>query len=161
MIYCLLLYHARTGLFLYSLTLQKLVKDDHAMVGAFFSALKSFASEMIFSSSVSLKMIQMDNYELIFAPISQISADMVVVVDIEDKPAVKKVIPDIINVIIKNQRLFRDWRGDLTRLRALDEPLTDLLSFYKSLPSKDVLISNRKNFAQFIKRVGEVNSKEQ
>ena len=98
------------------------------MFSSFFSAIKTFISELVLEGSKELKNIELGDYSVLITSIPDIKVDLVVIADKEDTKIINKLIPKIIKLLLKYQNLFLSWDGDREEFSLLDHPLVDLIS---------------------------------
>jgi hypothetical protein len=103
------------------------------MFSAFFSALKSFISEMVLSGSKELKNIELGDYFVLITYIPETESDLVIIADREDTKTINKLIPKIVNIISDYKALFINWNQNVKQFKVLDKPLTDLIIAKKKL----------------------------
>jgi len=118
---------------MYDKNFQDISKGKMELFSSFFSAIKSFISEMILEGSKELKNIGLGDYTILITSISEIKADLVLIVDQEDVKIVNKLIPKIIKILLKHQQLFLEWDGNRDEFSILDQPLTELILSKKKL----------------------------
>ncbi len=118
---------------MYDKNFQDISKGKMELFSSFFSAIKSFISEMILEGSKELKNIGLGDYTILITSIPEIKADLVLIVDQEDVKIVNKLIPKIIKILLKHQQLFLEWDGNRDEFSILDQPLTELILSKKKL----------------------------
>ncbi|TFG30461.1 MAG: hypothetical protein EU532_00725 [Promethearchaeota archaeon] len=133
MIYSLFLYQSKSGLLLYDKNFQDVSDGKLEMFSAFFSALKSFISEMVLSGSKELKNIELGDYLVLITLIPEIKSDLVIIADKEDNKTINKLIPKIVKVILNYKELFISWDQSVKTFKILDQPLTELILSKKKL----------------------------
>ncbi|MGQ4875485.1 MAG: hypothetical protein ACP6IY_15570 [Promethearchaeia archaeon] len=133
MLYSIFIYQSTSGILMYDKNFQDISKGKMELFSSFFSAIKSFISEMILEGSKELKNIGLGDYTILITSISEIKADLVLIVDQEDVKIVNKLIPKIIKILLKHQQLFLEWDGNRDEFSILDQPLTELILSKKKL----------------------------
>jgi len=128
MIYTIFLYQSHTGLLIYDKSFQNVNSSRMEMFSSFFSAIKTFISELVLEGSKELKNIELGDYSVLITSIPDIKVDLVVIADKEDTKIINKLIPKIIKLLLKYQNLFLSWDGDREEFSLLDHPLVDLIS---------------------------------
>jgi len=113
------------------------------MFNSFFSTLKSFVSELLLTSSESLNNIELGGYIIINTLISEISADLVIIIDKQDLKVVRKFIPKIIKFIQDFQLIFTDSRRTPEQFEFFDQEFTNLILSNKKLISQADLVENQ------------------
>ncbi|MFX1316665.1 MAG: hypothetical protein ACFE9T_12440 [Promethearchaeota archaeon] len=111
------------------------------MFGAFFSAIKSFISEILLNGSKELRTIELGDYIIFTSLISNTNSDLVIIANKEDYKILKKIFPKIIKIILKHKELFIEWRADVNEFLILDQPLTDLIYSKKQLLAESDKVS--------------------
>ncbi|MHA1336780.1 MAG: hypothetical protein ACTSPW_13730, partial [Promethearchaeota archaeon] len=133
MLYSIFIYQSTSGILMYDKNFQDISKGKMELFSSFFSAIKSFISEMILEGSKELKNIGLGDYTILITSIPEIKADLVLIVDQEDVKIVNKLIPKIIKILLKHQQLFLEWDGNRDEFSILDQPLTELILSKKKL----------------------------
>ena len=143
MIYSLFLYQSKSGLLLYDKNFQDVSDGKLEMFSAFFSALKSFISEMVLSGSKELKNIELGDYLVLITLIPEIKSDLVIIADKEDNKTINKLIPKIVKVVLNYKELFISWDQSVKTFKILDQPLTELILSKKKLVEGTSLIEKQ------------------
>ncbi len=143
MIYSLFLYQSKSGLLLYDKNFQDVSDGKLEMFSAFFSALKSFISEMVLSGSKELKNIELGDYFVLITYIHETEADLVIIADKEDNKAINKLIPKVVKIILEYKELFINWDQSVKTFKILDKPLTELILSKKKLVEGTSLIEKQ------------------
>jgi hypothetical protein len=128
MIYTIFLYQSHTGLLIYDKSFQEINAGKMEMFNSFFSALKSFVSELVLDGSNELKNIELGDYTVLITSLSKVKVDMVIIADKEDVKAINKLIPKLIKLLQKYEQLFLTWDGSSKEFIILDHQLTELVS---------------------------------
>ena len=103
------------------------------MFGAFFSAIKSYISEILLEGSKELRTIELGDYIIFTSLIPATNSDLVIIADKEDYKLLKKIFPKLLKIILSHKELFIEWRADVNEFLILDKPLTDLIHSKKQL----------------------------
>ncbi|MFX0042788.1 MAG: hypothetical protein ACFE8L_07740 [Candidatus Hodarchaeota archaeon] len=103
------------------------------MFGAFFSAIKSYISEILLEGSKELKTIELGDYIIFTSLIPDTNSDLVIIADKEDFKLLKRMFPKFIKIILNHKELFIEWRANVNEFLILDQPLTDLIHSKKQL----------------------------
>ena len=131
MIYTIFLYQSHTGLLIYDKNFQDTDARNTEMFSSFFSAMKTFVSEIVIDGSLDrsseLTNIELSDYVIIITSLPKIKVDMVIITDKEDSKSVNKLIPKLAKFLNKYEQLFLSWDGDREEFDILDHPLTELL----------------------------------
>jgi len=131
MIYTIFLYQSHTGLLIYDKNFQEISSGKMEMFSSFFTAIKSFVSELVLGDSLDrskeLTNIELKDYTVLITSIPKIRVDMVIIADKEDTKTVNKVIPKLIKLLNKYEQLFLSWDGDRDEFNILEHPLTELI----------------------------------
>ena len=131
MIYTIFLYQSHTGLLIYEKSFQDTDARNTEMFSSFFSAMKTFVSEIVIDGSLDrsseLTNIELSDYVIIITSLPKIKVDMVIITDKEDSKSVNKLIPKLAKFLNKYEQLFLSWDGDREEFDILDHPLTELL----------------------------------
>ncbi|MCK4687684.1 MAG: hypothetical protein KAT66_06120 [Candidatus Lokiarchaeota archaeon] len=133
MIYSLFLYQRESGLLLYNKVFQDVSDGKLEMFGAFFSAIKSYISEILLEGSKELRMIELGDYIIFTSLVPETNSDLVIIANKEDYKLLKRLFPKIIKIILNHKELFIEWRADVNEFLILDQPLTDLIHSKKQL----------------------------
>lgn len=127
MIYTIFLYQASSGLLIYDQSFQKLNAGKMELFDSFFTAIKSFISEIIIDESNKLKNIDLGEYSVVISAIMDLNVEIVIITDKEDIKIVNKLLPKIIKLLNKYKDHFLLWDGDPNELNILEFPLTELV----------------------------------
>jgi len=127
MIYTIFLYQSQTGLLIYNKSFQEINTGKMEMFNSFFSAIKSFVSELVLDCSKELKNIELGDYIVIITSLFKFKVDMVIIADKEDTKAINKLIPKLIKLLQKYEQQFLSWDGNSEEFKILDHPLTELV----------------------------------
>jgi hypothetical protein len=103
------------------------------MFGAFFSAIKSYISEILLEGSKELRTIELGDYIIFTSLISDTNSDLVIIADKEDFKLLKRMFPKFTKIILNHKELFIEWRANVNEFLILDQPLTDLIYSKKQL----------------------------
>jgi len=143
MIYSIFLYQSHTGLLIYDKSFQEISTGKMEMFSSFFSAIKTFVSELVlgesFDRSKELTNIELSDYSVLITSIPKIKIDMVIITDKEDRKSVNKVIPKLIKLLNKYEQLFLSWEGNRDEFNILDHPLTELIAANIKVVRKSLL----------------------
>jgi hypothetical protein len=131
MIYSIFLYQSHTGLLIYDKSFQEISTGNMEMFSSFFSAIKTFVSELVLGDSLDrskeLTNIELKDYTVLITSLPKIQVDMVIIADKEDTKSINKVIPKLIKLLNKYEQLFLSWDGNRDELNLLEHPLTELV----------------------------------
>ncbi|NVM17514.1 MAG: hypothetical protein HWN80_07345 [Candidatus Lokiarchaeota archaeon] len=131
MIYSVFLYQSHTGLLIYDKSFQEISTGKMEMFSSFFSAIKTFVSELVLEDSSDhskgLTNIELKDYSVLITSLPKIKVDMVIIADKEDIKSVNKVIPKLIKLLNKYEQLFLSWDGNKDEFTILDNPFTELI----------------------------------
>ncbi len=142
MIYTLFLYHSESGLPLLDINLQDISSGKMDLFASFFSALKSFISEIVLGGSKELKNIELGDYRVFITNLDEITADLVIIGDKEDSKAISKIIPKIIKILSNYQEIFLEWSGASGDFKILKQEISELVLSQKKLVGKISMIEN-------------------
>ena len=143
MIYSLFLYQSKSGILLYDKNFQDVSDGKLEMFSAFFSALKSFISEMVLSGSKELKNIELGDYFVLITSIPETESDLVIIADKEDNKTINKLVPKLVRIILNYKELFINWDQRVKTFKILDKPLTELILSKKRLVEGTSLIEKQ------------------
>lgn len=141
MIYSLFLYQRESGLILYNKVFQDVSDGKMEMFGAFFSAIKSYISEILLEGSKELRTIELGDYIIFTSLIPDTNSDLVIIADKDDFKLLKKIFTKLIKIILNHKELFIEWRADVNEFLILDKPLTDLIHSKKQLVGESDSVS--------------------
>jgi hypothetical protein len=131
MIYSIFLYQSHTGLLIYDKSFQEISTGKMEMFSSFFSAIKTFVSELVLGDSLDrskeLTNIELKDYTVLITSLPKIQVDMVIIAYKEDTKSINKVIPKLIKLLNKYEQLFLSWDGKKDEFNLLDHPLTELI----------------------------------
>ena len=127
------LYQSSSGLLMYDKSFQDVSSGKMELFSSFFSAVKTFISEIVLEGSKELKNIEMGDYTIIVSSIKDISVDIIMIADKQDYKLINKLIPKIIKILLKHKQLLLEWNRNREELKILDKPLSDLIASKKKL----------------------------
>ena len=133
MIYSLFLYQRESGLLLYNKVFQDVSDGKMEMFGAFFSAIKSYISEILLEGSKELRTIELGDYIIFTSLVPETNSDLVIIANKEDYKLLKRIFPKFTKIILNHKELFIEWRANVNEFLILDQPLTDLIHSKKQL----------------------------
>ena len=142
MIYTLFLYHSESGLPLLDINLQDISSGKMELFASFFSALKSFISEIVLDGSKELKNIELGDYRVLITNLDDIKADLVIIGDKEDSKAISKIIPKVIKILYNYKDIFLDWMGASADFDTLRQEVSDLVLSQRKLVGNISMIEN-------------------
>ncbi len=127
MIYTIFLYQASTGALMFEQNFQELDSGNAELFSSFYTALKSFVSEMVNEGVNKLKNIDLGEYSIVISSIKDFDVDIVIIADKESLKPVNKLIPKLIKSLYKHESLIQFWDGDKSELYLLEQPLSGLI----------------------------------
>ncbi len=139
MLYTIFLYHSESGLLLFDKNFHDVSSGKMELFSSFFSALKSFISEMVLTGSKDLKNIELGDYTVLITNISSIKADLVIIGDKDDFKMINKIIPKMIKILMKNQKTFLEGAGR-DDFDVLDKPISEFIFTQRKLVGEKSLI---------------------
>jgi len=142
MIYTLFLYHSESGLPLLDINLQDISSGKMDLFASFFSALKSFISEIVLGGSKELKNIELGDYRVFITNLDEITADLVIIGDKEDSKAISKIIPKIIKILSNYQEIFLKWAGAPKDFDGVKQEISELVLSQRKLVGNISMIEN-------------------
>ncbi|MFX1279983.1 MAG: hypothetical protein ACFFA3_11240 [Promethearchaeota archaeon] len=148
MIQSLYIFHSDTKNLLYNKNFQSDEKME--MFSSFFSALQTFVSELTASSTDLLNTIELGEYLVLISRISEISSDLVLIIDNEDMKEAQKMIPKITKIINDHEDLFIDWDHEPEKLEMFDLKIIKLILSNKKLISESSLTANQSSILKSI-----------
>lgn len=128
MIYTLFIYQSNSGILLYDINFQDLDTEKVAMFSSFFTAIKSFTSQLVLKGSKSLKNIELGDYTIFISSEPKINIDLVIIADKIDEKIISGLLPKFIEVIYKHKEIFFNYKGEMAPFRVLDEPISELIT---------------------------------
>ena len=140
MLYTLFIYQQESGLLLFDKSFQDISAGKMDLFASFFTALKSFVSELVLGGSQELKNIELGDYTVLITGIKEIKADLVIIADNEDYKLVNKIIPKILKILMNFKEKFLTWNGSTTPFEVLNTPLSELILSQKKLIGIKTLI---------------------
>ncbi|MFX1427178.1 MAG: hypothetical protein ACFFBE_12055 [Promethearchaeota archaeon] len=120
------------------------------MFSSFFSALQTFVSELTASSSDLLNTIELGEYLVLISRISEISSDLVIIIDSQDMKEAQKMIPKITKIITTHEDLFINWDHEPEKLEIFDLKIIKLILSNKKLISESSLTVNQSSILKSI-----------
>jgi len=142
MIYTLFLYHSESGLPLLDINLQDISSGKMDLFASFFSALKSFISEIVLDGSKELKNIELGDYRVLVTNLNEIKADLVIIGDKEDSKAINKIIPKVIKILFNYQEVFFEWKGNSGDFDIIKQEISELVLSQRKLVGNISMIEN-------------------
>ena len=143
LLYYLFIYRTDSGILLYEKDL--LVGDQFQMdlFGNLFTALKLFLSELAIEGLKDLKTIGLGNFTAFVIAIYEINLDLVIIADKGDNKIIKKITPEIKNIVLKANDLFSSQNLQPKRFEDFDKKITQLIL------SKKKLVNNLKEKSEW------------
>lgn len=148
MIHSLYIFQSNSKNLLYNKNFQSDEKME--MFSSFFSALQTFVSELTASSTESLSTIELGEYLVLISRITEVTADLVLIVDNHDIKEAQKMIPRIIKTIMDHQDLFIDWDQAPEKLEMFDLKIIQLILSNKKLISESSLTTDQSSVLKSI-----------
>jgi len=142
MIYTLFLYHSESGLPLLDINLHDISSGKMDLFASFFSALKSFISEIVLDGSKELKNIELGDYRVLVTNLNEIKADLVIIGDKEDSKAINKIIPKVIKILFNYQEVFFEWKGNSGDFDIIKQEISELVLSQRKLVGNISMIEN-------------------
>ena len=115
---------------MYEQNFQELDSGNTELFNSFYSAVKSFISEMVNEGVSKLKNIDLGEYSIVISSIKDLDLDIVVIVDKESVKTVNKLIPKLIKSLYKHESLIQFWDGEKSELYLLEQSLSKLVKNY-------------------------------
>jgi len=148
MIQSLYIFQSNSKNLLYNKSFQSDEKLE--MFSSFFAALQNFASELSESSTDSLNTIELGEYFVMINRISEVSTDLVIILDKEDIKEVQKMTPKIIDILLEHQDLFINWDYKPEKLEMFDLKIIQLILSNKKLVKESSLTTNQSTILKSI-----------
>ncbi|MFX1408862.1 MAG: hypothetical protein ACFFA6_00800 [Promethearchaeota archaeon] len=117
---------------------------------SFFSAIKSFVSELVLEGSKELKNIELGDYMVYITSLEEVKADLVIIADKQDYKIITRLTPKFIKILLKYAQNILDWDGDKNELYILDSSLSELIFSSKKLIEGTSLIEKPEHFLKSI-----------
>jgi len=134
------IFQSETGTLLYDkVFFQEMDESMSDMFAGFLVALKTFISKMFFDGSKVLKSINLGDYHVVITHISEINSELVMVVDKEEDKSATKIIPKIVEIILKNKELFNESEGSSEQFKIFDEQVNNLIITSKNIVEETLL----------------------
>ena len=109
MLYAFFMIHKETGVLLYEkVVIQEIDNENLDIFKNFITALKQLISQMKFDGSKELKSISLGDYHVRLSHISEINSELVMVVDKKNVKTTNKLITQLLEIIIKYEKLFNN-----------------------------------------------------
>ena len=125
---------------MYEKSFQDVSSGKMELFSSFFSAVKTFISEIVLEGSKELKNIEMGDYTIIISAIKDISVDLIIIADKQDYKIINKLIPKVIKILLKHKQLLLEWNRNKQELKILDKPLSDLITSKKKLMGDSIAL---------------------
>jgi len=132
MLYSIFLF-SHSGSLMYEKNFQEIDSGKMEIFSSFFSAIKSFISELVLEGSKELKNIELGDYTVYITSLEEIETDLVIIADKQDYKNITKLIPKFIKVLLKLKQNILDWDENKKDLKILDKPLSELILSNKKL----------------------------
>ncbi len=149
MFYTIFIYHSESGLLLFDKNFHDVSSGKIELFSSFFSALKSFISEMVLTGSKDLKNIELGDYTVLITNISDIKADLVIIGDKDDFKTINKIIPKMIKILMKYQKIFFEGTGR-EDFDVLVQPISEFIFTQSKLAGDKSLIEKPENVLKSI-----------
>lgn len=128
------------------------------MFQSFLIALKTFISGMQFDGSSSIKAINLGDYHVEISHISEISAELVMVVDQQDDKTAGKIIPLINEVILNNKDLFIESERTSEQFQKFDDEVNNVIHSSKKIVDETFLERKSDVFKSIWAQRGELSA---
>ncbi|MHA1148319.1 MAG: hypothetical protein ACTSR8_08740 [Promethearchaeota archaeon] len=125
----------------YDISFQDVAQGNIQLFGAFFSAIKSFISELDLKGSIKLNGIDLEDYQVFINHIDEIQVDFVIIADKNDEKLLNRMRPKIEKIILEHKELFFGW-SNVVEFKVLDQPLLELISSKRKLVDEKALQNN-------------------
>ncbi|MHA1147789.1 MAG: hypothetical protein ACTSR8_06050 [Promethearchaeota archaeon] len=131
---------------MYDKSFEDISSGKMELFSSFFSAIKTFISEMLLDGSKELRNIGIGDYTVLVTSIPELKADLVMIADQDDIKILNKLIPKILKVLMKHQQVFLEWDGNRNEFSILDQPLSELILSKRKLVEGTTLLENPQEF---------------
>ncbi|MFX1258803.1 MAG: hypothetical protein ACFFAN_13160 [Promethearchaeota archaeon] len=135
---------------MYEKSFQDISSAKMELFSSFFSALKTFISEMVLEGGKELKTIEMGDYTVLITTINEINLDLVIIGDKEDYKLINKLIPKIIKILLNHKQLLIEWKGKKTNFEILDFPISEIVQSNKKLLGEKTLFTKTEEILKSI-----------
>ncbi|MFX1316901.1 MAG: hypothetical protein ACFE9T_13650 [Promethearchaeota archaeon] len=149
MLYSIFLF-SHTGSLIYEKSFQDVDPGKMEIFNSFFSAIKSFISELVLEGSKELRNIELGDYIVFITSLKEIKADLVIIADKQDYKIITKLIPKFIRILLKYAQNVNDWDKSKKDLNILDSSLSELIFSSKKLIEGTSLIEKSEHFLKSI-----------
>jgi len=149
MLYSIFLF-SHSGSLMYEKNFQDIDSGKMEIFSSFFSAIKSFISELVLEGSKELKNIELGDYTVYITSLEEIEADLVIIAEKQDNKNITKLIPKFIKVLLKFKQNILDWDEDKKELKILDKALSELILSNKKLIEGTSLLEKPEHFLKTI-----------
>src|SRR5271157_505381 len=140
MLYTIFIYESASGVLFWEHNFDPASTQQLELFSSFFSAIKNFVQEMVLhgQKQESLNNISMGTHIIILASVKDLGVDLVFIADKEDEKKIKKVTPEILEVLhqFKQQIFVQPFEGNIDQYQVLDAPIVTILSKQKDLIAK-------------------------
>jgi hypothetical protein len=149
MLYSIFLF-SHSGSLIYEKNFQDIDSGKIEIFSSFFSAIKSFISELVLEGSKELKNIELGDYTIYITSLEEIETDLVIIADKQDYKNITKLTPKFIKVLLKFKQKFLDWDDGDKDLKFLDNYFSELILSSKKLIEGTSLLEKPEHFLKTI-----------
>ncbi|MFX0041336.1 MAG: hypothetical protein ACFE8L_00350 [Candidatus Hodarchaeota archaeon] len=149
MLYSIFLF-SHSGSLIYEKNFQDIDSGKIELFSSFFSAIKSFISELVLEGSKELKNIELGDYTIYITSLEEIKTDLVIIADKQDYRNITKLTPKFIRILLKFKQKFLDWDDNEKELKFLDNYFSELILSSKKLIEGTSLLEKPEHFLKSI-----------
>ncbi len=146
MLYYLLIYQFESGLLLYEKDFKVEDKSRIELFGPFFSAIKSFLSELWIDGLNELKTVGFGSFTAFMMQIPEVKIDIVIIADKDDSKIIKNLSSRIIKIIINYKELFTTESIISERFQEFDTEINEFILSNKKFINSNLLLENTNEF---------------
>lgn len=150
MLYFLFIYQSKTGILLYEKDFQVNNQSHMDLFGAFFSALKTFISELAIEGLSDLKTVGLGTFTAFVIQIPDANADLIIIADNEDFKLVKKLSSKFVKIINEYKELFAVKEIDSKEFEDFDKKINEFILSDKRIIDPSILIDKQEEILKSI-----------
>ena len=148
MLYSIFLYKSVSASLMYEKSFLEVGSGKMEIFSSFFSAIKSFISELVLKGSTELKNIELGDHSVYITSIRDIEADLVIISDKEDHKNITKLIPKLIETLLLYRDPILEWEEETDKLNFLDKQISKIVFTEKKLLEGTPLIEKIEPFTK-------------
>jgi hypothetical protein len=150
MLYFLFLYQMESGELLYEKEFQPNIDSQMDLFGSFFSALKTFISNVAEDKKEELKTIGLGKLIASIIRIIEVNIDMVIIAETGDKKEIQKLSSDLKEIVVKYKDLFSVEVIKTEKFENFDKEITTIVLTHRKVLDTKALEEKQKDLLKSV-----------